>query len=443
MGQTNLSDEHIDPQLERRFLASLSRDPSLYRELEPRKDLFAEYSQAFEDLSGAIKADEDVPDVPDDWAPGGNPESLLNELQALWERREGAEAMEVLRDGVYGDRPITDAYDTAVNRLESARGARHAEEAGTLRYPGDLVPDVLEDTQEAREDFQAGGDGITGVRSGIGGLDEILGGLQPGLNIISGGPGTGKTSFAHQVAADVASGGTPALYITFENTPKQLTRRGIAAAGGHDSRDIRSGRVPMDEVRSAAKKWRKRARRLAIVEGHGELTRGQIRAKAQRHMNEFGAERCLVVVDYLQFYAKVAADLGGMETRAKVEKMGDELRNEVGKRLRSPVLAISSQSRKGYNGEGEAKVRLDTLKESGDLEYTADTVSFLTPPLKDEARQATGEARAMDLTVAKNRHGEKGAVELIFRPDRAQFRPEAPREEAEEQANTSENGVPF
>jgi hypothetical protein len=131
MGQRNLRDEHIDPQTERRFLASLSRDPSLYRELEPRKDLFAEYSQAFEDLSGAIKADEDVPDVPDDWTAGTDPESLLNELQALWERREGAEAMEVLRDGVYGDRSITDAYDTAVNRLESARGARRAR-SGTL-----------------------------------------------------------------------------------------------------------------------------------------------------------------------------------------------------------------------------------------------------------------------------------------------------------------------
>ena len=97
----------------------------------------------------------------------------------------------------------------------------------------------------------------------------------------------------------------------------------------------------------------------------------------------------------------------------------------MGKRLRSPVLAISSQSRSGYNGDGEAKVRLDTLKESGDLEYTADAVAFLTPPLKDETRQATGQAKALDLTVAKNRNGETGRVELIFRPDRGTMRPES------------------
>jgi hypothetical protein len=430
MGQKNPIDEHVDPQTERAFLASISRaeEPAaLFYELEPRVELFAACPQAFEDLSGAIEAGEEVPTVPDDWATAGDPEEALSALKTLWERREGVEAMEALRGGVYGDRPIGDAYETAVDRLESARGALRSDDAGTLMYPGDLVPDVLKEAKEARENVQAGGDGIMGVRSGIDRLDEILGGFQPGLTILSGGPGTGKTTFALQVALSVADTEAPALYLTFENTPEQLTRRGIAAVGGMDSKDVRRGRVPMKDVQAAAERWNERARRLAIVDGHGKLTRPQIRAKAQRHMNRFGAERCLVVVDYLQFYAKIADDLGGMETRAKVEVMGDELRNEVGKRLRSPVLAISSQSRRGYNGDGEAKVRLDTLKESGDLEYTADAVAFLTPPLKDETRQATGKAKALDLTVAKNRHGEKGAVELIFRPDHGTFRPESER----------------
>jgi replicative DNA helicase len=65
---------------------------------------------------------------------------------------------------------------------------------------------------------------------------------------------------------------------------------------------------------------------------------------------------------------------------------------------------------------------MDTLKESGDLEYSADAVAFLT---ESEERMATAPARALTLTVAKNRHGETGAVDLIFRPDRGDMRPES------------------
>jgi len=435
MSSPTTEDIHKDPQLERSFLAALSRvdDPAdLYHELEPTEELFTEHAHDFKGRRDAIKAEEEPPAAPDDWTAAQNPAAALERLRDLWQRRRLARAEDDLLARLNNeDVPPEETAREFAERFTEIESALQPDGAGTLKYPGDLVPDVLADTKEAREDFQAGGDGITGVKSGITGLDELLGGFQPGLTILSGGPGTGKTTFALQVAADAAARGTPALFVTFENSPSQLTLKGICAAGGMDTDDVRRGRVPMDEVRSAATRWREKAERLAIVEGHGELTRAKIRTRGKRLMADSSAERCLVVVDYLQFYAKVADDLSGMDTRAKVEKMGNKLRNEVGKRLRSPVLAISSQSRSGYNGDGEAKVRLDTLKESGDLEYTADAVAFLTPPRKDESRQATDPARAIDLTVAKNRHGRKhegrDAVELIFRPDRGQFRPEAPQ----------------
>jgi len=65
---------------------------------------------------------------------------------------------------------------------------------------------------------------------------------------------------------------------------------------------------------------------------------------------------------------------------------------------------------------------LDSLKESGDLEYAADVVLFLT---EAQERMATPPARAVELTVAKNRHGDTGKVGLIFRPDLGTMREEA------------------
>lgn len=41
------------------------------------------------------------------------------------------------------------------------------------------------------------------------GLDTILGGIRQYLCIVPGGPGTGKTTFMHQIADRWAMGGTP------------------------------------------------------------------------------------------------------------------------------------------------------------------------------------------------------------------------------------------
>ena len=65
---------------------------------------------------------------------------------------------------------------------------------------------------------------------------------------------------------------------------------------------------------------------------------------------------------------------------------------------------------------------LDSLKESGDLEYAADVVLFLT---EAQERCATPPARAVDLTIGKNRHGDTGKIGLIFRPDLGTLREEA------------------
>jgi replicative DNA helicase len=87
------------------------------------------------------------------------------------------------------------------------------------------------------------------------------------------------------------------------------------------------------------------------------------------------------------------------------------------------VVALASQNRaQGHYGNGKGLAALDSLKESGDLEYTADVVLFLT---ESGERTALAPARAVDLTVAKNRHGDTGRVPLIFRPDLGILREEA------------------
>jgi replicative DNA helicase len=164
----------------------------------------------------------------------------------------------------------------------------------------------------------------------------------------------------------------------------------------------------------AAEAWEPVAQRLSVVEGSRQLTVAQVRAHARRAMRHHQTERCLVVVDYLQLWAKVAEDLrGNLSVRERVDMLGGLLR-ELALGLRSPVLVLASQNRSAGNyGNGKGSAALDALKESGDLEYAADVVVFLT-----EAQEClvTLPARAVELTIAKNRHGDTGKVGLIFRP---------------------------
>jgi replicative DNA helicase len=135
-------------------------------------------------------------------------------------------------------------------------------------------------------------------------------------------------------------------------------------------------------------------------------------------MNRHKMKRCLVIVDYLQLWAKASEELQSRrDARERVEVMGNSLR-ELAVRLDSPVLAIANQNRAEGRYSGNGAASLDSLKESGDLEYMADVALFLT---QDDKRAITPPARAVTLTVAKNRHGDLGAVPLIFRPDKSNF----------------------
>jgi len=62
---------------------------------------------------------------------------------------------------------------------------------------------------------------IKKLKTGVRGLDEVLGGGLPELsfNLIAGGPGGGKTTLAHQIMFSTASVDQPALYITILGEP--------------------------------------------------------------------------------------------------------------------------------------------------------------------------------------------------------------------------------
>jgi len=419
-----LVDDFVDAEAEQALLASLTRIPTLYWDLLDliTPEIFLTQADAWQALALALETSR-CPTVPADWSPASDPHATAQRLMDLYQRRLLAAAQERLAQALFDEAtPATHIVTLLEEETLRVQAALRNTTAGRLQWASALVPQVLADAEARRLQREATGSAVLGVPTGLAQLDNLLGGLTEGLYLLAGAPGMGKTTLALQLAA-AATKDVPVVVVTFEHASQNLTLKLLCARAGINPRDVQRGYADLAKLRSAAEAWEPVAQRLAVVEGSSQLTVVQVRAQARRAMHQHQTERCLVVVDYLQLWAKVAEDLrGNFSVRERVDMLGGLLR-ELALGLRSPVLALASQNRSAGNyGNGKGSAALDSLKESGDLEYAADVVLFLT---EAQERMATPPARAVELTVAKNRHGDTGKVGLIFRPDLGTMREEA------------------
>ncbi|HZV91270.1 MAG TPA: DNA repair protein RadA, partial [Candidatus Nitrosocosmicus sp.] len=129
----------------------------------------------------------------------------------------------------FGRCPHCDAWNSAregPGRREAAPARRQGYAASTEAAPAPLKLDEIDSSAEAR------------WVSGIGELDRVLGGgLVPGsLVLIGGDPGIGKSTLALQLAAALGRAGRSVLYVSGEESPRQVKLRAdrLALRGGVD-----------------------------------------------------------------------------------------------------------------------------------------------------------------------------------------------------------------
>jgi len=241
-----------------------------------------------------------------------------------------------------------------------------------------------------------------GIKTGIRGLDEALGGLFPGLHILGAKPNIGKTAFALQVCLRAAKALFPSLYLSFDESPTQLAGRAAAVAAGIPQSRLRT-EEGLEELEAAAEQCHCDLAPLRLLGGTAEVSGTTAAAALRSLMRTAGVDSGLLVVDFLQVWAsrRSSADF-----RKAVSECVTELQQAV-REANIPVLAIAALNRDGYD-----KPSLSSLRETSDLEFLADSVLLLA---ENPERQVGSMRRAMDLTVAKNRNGPVGkTIPLVF-----------------------------
>lgn len=331
----------------------------------------------------------------------------------------------------------------AEDKAETAKETEYREALRRfhVKNPAEVARDVLE-LRDVHEPVP------TGIKS----LDEALGGgVSLGETTFFGAVSSyGKTTLAVQVADYMASRGRSVLFVTIEQSAKELIAKSLSrlvytenttgwnVATPSEITSLITRRAWGDGQNAALSKAvedyeRLIAPNLRIMEGNEQPTVKDIRAVAS-FMAENEGQAPIVFIDYLQLLAPLSERYDTDKRNADMNV--SELR-KLARDLTTHVWCISSLNRSSYSGV----ISLDSFKESGGIEYGADNLLGLQPrnmgaqldgisdsKMKRKADELIRENKAKterdcELVVLKQRNGALPGepLPLMFKPMSAYF----------------------
>ncbi len=251
--------------------------------------------------------------------------------------------------------------------------------------------------------------GLAGISTGLRDLDTMTLGLSPGLYLLAAATGTGKTALAGQIALHVSERHGPVVFVSMELSDVDLAVRMVSVITNVKKERLVTGTLT-DEGSDVVLRAVERLSRsqLHIVFGSGYTSR-DIRAYALQVQATEGTPPSLIVVDYVQLLKDQEGDGRSRERNVRAAARGLK---DVSGELGIPLLALVQLNRNRAI-RADKRPQLADLRESGDLENTADSVIGL---YRDEVDHPNSPERGLaELSVLKKRQlGEEvGTVRSV------------------------------
>jgi len=277
------------------------------------------------------------------------------------------------------------------------------------------LKEIVADSFERLESFMKDGGGMRGVPTGFTELDNKLAGMQAAnLLILAARPGIGKTSFALNIAANVAlKAKKPVGFFSLEMSKEELVDRLLVGEADIDAWRLKTGKLADEDYRRLTEAMGNLSEAPIFIDDTPGISILEMRTKARKLKAEKDVQ--LIIVDYLQL-----ADPGKrFESRVQEVSFVSQGLKNLARELRIPVIALSQLSR-AVEQRGTKKPQLADLRESGAIEQDADVVMFLY--YEDESEDLMNASKRMvKLYMAKHRNGSTGEIDLLFRGDRVKF----------------------
>ncbi len=379
-----------------------------------------------------------------------NSEHYAETIHDLGLRRELIRVGEEVVNRAYASATL----DTGKEQIEKAEQQLFGlAETGAIEGGYKKFPDILESTVSLVESAYSKAGQVTGVPTGLSGVDEKLGGLQKSdLIILAGRPSMGKTALAVTMAANAASieadtrPGAIRKHSRFgvgifslEMSSEQLAMRLLSSEAKISSDELRRGQLTENDFLKVVQASRDLSNRPIFIDDTPALSIAAIRTRARRLKRI--EEIDLIVVDYLQLLRGTNSNPAN-----RVQEIGEISQGlkAIAKELDVPVLALSQLSRAVESREDKRPL-LSDLRESGSIEQDADVVMFVyrddyyqersEPKQRPEENNERFQERYQswvtrfeesknkaDVIIAKQRNGPIGNVKLQFDPNYGRFR---------------------
>lgn len=267
---------------------------------------------------------------------------------------------------------------------------------------GDGPVKIGQDLAEVFAELESGKMPAGLVKTGIGMIDELTGGLWPGLlHVIGARPGMGKSALCLNIGTNAAIANRNTLYIPTEDARRYVVLRELARFGDVDLNDLMLRSVHTNDWPKLRQGATKVVNLPLWVDDSPGLSSERIAQVAALHKQVHGLD--LLIVDHLG----ELADKGENQTTI-IENAAKGLR-DIAKELDIPVL-LATQLNREVERRQDKRPTLHDLRQSGAVEQIARVVWFMYR--RGYYRQGCEDDPDTQLIVAKATHGKTGTIRL-------------------------------
>ncbi|MBQ8303176.1 MAG: replicative DNA helicase [Clostridia bacterium] len=311
-----------------------------------------------------------------------------------------------INEDAYSETDVRTVVDNAEQKIFDIS---HNNDSKEFRHIRDVLQNVYRDIEILAETKGA----VTGSKTGFSGLDRMLVQMGKGdLVIVGARPGMGKTSFALNIATNVAKSTKKSVAIfSLEMSGEQLVTRILSSEAMVDSHSLRTGQLANEDWDNIADVISSLSGCEIYIDDTSAMTTTEMKSKLRRLPN-LG----LVVIDYIGLMQSTS----NSDNRA--QQVGEISRNLkiMAKDFGVPFICCAQLNRGTESRPGAGKrPTLADLRDSGSIEQDADIVLFL---YRDEyykdisgaesSPEEADSANTAEVIIAKNRHGSVGNVKM-------------------------------
>ena len=271
--------------------------------------------------------------------------------------------------------------------------------------------------------LQESKDSIVGIPSKFENLDKITSGFKSGqLIILAARPGMGKTTFALNIAQNIAlTKSHSVLFYSLEMTRLELLIRMLCSYAMLNAIELQRGNIKENDISKIVETMQELSTTEMYIDDTANMSTSELKFKTRQLANKLTRENKkldFVVVDYLQL---MKDPIGFKEGRQReIANISREMKL-LSKELNISILAVSQMNRSIEQRGKDTKPQLSDLRESGAIEQDADIVMFIHRESNNSEDSGIETQSMSEITIAKNRVGPSGSFQLCFKKEKNLF----------------------